>query len=267
MEGAECVAGEGQVAERPRVRSFGGKYESDTQRDGIGGGAGVRRAGEMGGHTRLYRAPLRSGERNRINCTANSLSVNNPARVNYPENQKARVCKAGEGYDLLHKPGWGEYMLYDPAVHGQWEIGQELKDGKVRWVVRQVGAKPAPPPPPPHPALSNAEEAVVPVAPVDELAHLRRRIMEVLDQVDKRVEFEQVGARIGRLLARQRLPVQVGKAMQWIVSLRNKVEYDKYAPMPTEMTMARALWAVIEEWCGKKTSKRTSTFAAQRTAE
>lgn len=40
-------------------------------------------------------------------------------------------------YDKLFKIG-SQYVLYDPKEHGVWEIYQEERNGKVKWLTRQV---------------------------------------------------------------------------------------------------------------------------------
>lgn len=56
-----------------------------------------------------------------INCTLLLCSVNVQSRVNYPENQKARV-KRHQDYDTLFKVDRGRYRLFDPEEHGRWAI-------------------------------------------------------------------------------------------------------------------------------------------------
>lgn len=50
-------------------------------------------------------------------------TVNHESRVHYPENQRPR--RAGGEYDFLYRPAPGQLELYDPRIHGQWEIAQD----------------------------------------------------------------------------------------------------------------------------------------------
>ena len=64
-----------------------------------------------------------------------ACAVNQPSRVWYAENNKAR--KDDSRYDVLFSIGKGEVTLYNPDVHGKWEIVLDkgkpkiAKDGKV----------------------------------------------------------------------------------------------------------------------------------------
>jgi hypothetical protein len=50
-------------------------------------------------------------------------TVNHDSRVHYPENQRPRQAE-GE-YDFLYRSGPGQLELYDPRIHGRWEIAQD----------------------------------------------------------------------------------------------------------------------------------------------
>lgn len=57
-----------------------------------------------------------------------TYTVNHPSRTHYYAGNKPRVA-AGK-YDFLYRPGRGELELYDPQVHGVWEIVQ-TSDGRL----------------------------------------------------------------------------------------------------------------------------------------
>jgi len=57
---------------------------------------------------------------NTIRAQITICTVNIPSRVNFPENNKPRKCD--KRYDFLYSVGRGEVVLYDPSVHGEWEI-------------------------------------------------------------------------------------------------------------------------------------------------
>jgi len=57
---------------------------------------------------------------NSVNCHILSCSVNMQCRVNWPENKKPRICNSQ--YDFLYNVGRGQVQIYDPKIHGQWEI-------------------------------------------------------------------------------------------------------------------------------------------------
>ena len=63
-----------------------------------------------------------------VNTILNQIivcTVNHEARVHYRENQRPRRCN--EVYDLLYRPAPGKVELYDPRLHGQWQIIQDEK--------------------------------------------------------------------------------------------------------------------------------------------
>lgn len=55
-----------------------------------------------------------------INCQILTCSVNTQSRVNWPENKKPRISNGQ--YDFLYNVGRGQVEIYDPKIHGQWEI-------------------------------------------------------------------------------------------------------------------------------------------------
>ena len=70
-----------------------------------------------------------------VNAQIIICSVNQPSRIHYPENKKARL--ANSQYDFLFSVGRGQVELYDPVKHGTWEI---QKDEYGKLMVAQVGS-------------------------------------------------------------------------------------------------------------------------------
>lgn len=70
--------------------------------------------------------------------TTNTVNVN---RGYWSYNQYPRrtddITNKHNVYDKLFKIG-SQYVLYDPKEHGVWEIYQEERNGKVKWLTRQV---------------------------------------------------------------------------------------------------------------------------------
>ncbi len=52
------------------------------------------------------------------------LCVNQPSRIHYPENQRARRC-TDVRYDFLFRPARGQLEWYRPEKHGVWSIEQD----------------------------------------------------------------------------------------------------------------------------------------------
>ncbi len=71
-----------------------------------------------------------------VQCQIVSCTVNNPSRVNWPQNKKPRL--ANRQYDFLFRTDRGEVELYDPQKHGHWQI---LKREDGRLAVGPVGEK------------------------------------------------------------------------------------------------------------------------------
>jgi hypothetical protein len=69
-----------------------------------------------------------------INCQIIACTVNQPSRIHYPENNKARV--ANSKYDFLFSTKRGKVELYNPSKHGTWEI---RKDEYGKLTVVQTG--------------------------------------------------------------------------------------------------------------------------------
>ena len=57
-----------------------------------------------------------------INAQCLVLSVNQPLRIHYPENQKPRTTNTNSHYDVLFSTGKGHVVNYNPEEHGVWEI-------------------------------------------------------------------------------------------------------------------------------------------------
>jgi hypothetical protein len=68
---------------------------------------------------------------NTINAQIVACTVNNPSRVNFPQNKKPRAANSSQ--DFLFRTGKGRLVLYQPDKHGLWAI--EVDDtGKPRIV-------------------------------------------------------------------------------------------------------------------------------------
>jgi endonuclease len=64
-----------------------------------------------------------------VNTILNQIivcTVNHESRVHYKENCRPRRCN--EVYDFLYKSGPGKLEMYDPRLHGLWEITQDEKN-------------------------------------------------------------------------------------------------------------------------------------------
>ncbi len=71
-----------------------------------------------------------------INAQCLVLSVNQPSRIHYPENQKPRLTNSNSSYDILYSVGKGQVVLYNPQEHGIWEIYKNDFDGlEIRQVI------------------------------------------------------------------------------------------------------------------------------------
>jgi hypothetical protein len=70
-----------------------------------------------------------------INAHITLCCVNDPSRLHYPENLKPRM--ANGKHDFLYRVGRGQVMLYNPEIHGLWEIARV--DGKL--IVRRVDSE------------------------------------------------------------------------------------------------------------------------------
>jgi hypothetical protein len=67
------------------------------------------------------------------------MAVNAPARTGYSQNKTPRRTDQGNRYDKLFKSGRGTFEIYDPALHGIWEIYPDASSGSRFGVsVRQV---------------------------------------------------------------------------------------------------------------------------------
>lgn len=72
------------------------------------------------------------------------LSVNSPTRVNYSSNAQPRRSDQGNQFDRLYQTDFTRncaYELYDPALHGIWEIYRERRAAGKNWLsVREVSS-------------------------------------------------------------------------------------------------------------------------------
>ena len=71
---------------------------------------------------------------NTINTQFKVCTVNSPSRVYHQVNENPRRCSGN--YDFLFSTGRGTVALYDPSVHGEWEI---RRNESGRLVVAQIG--------------------------------------------------------------------------------------------------------------------------------
>ncbi|WP_213955339.1 MULTISPECIES: endonuclease NucS domain-containing protein [unclassified Variovorax] len=98
-------------------------------------------------------------DRNVINVRPDTtlLTVNANTRVHYSGGKLPRRTDAGNKYDKLFRRADGSYELYDPKIHGVWEIAQDASGTRS---VRQATDVPA---------AGRAEQVVAPVdAPATE---------------------------------------------------------------------------------------------------
>ncbi len=65
-------------------------------------------------------------------------TVNSPSRIHYVDHQKSRLAN-NPRYDFLYRTGRGQVELYNPDIHGQWEI---RKDELGKPTVGRVGEVP-----------------------------------------------------------------------------------------------------------------------------
>lgn len=77
-----------------------------------------------------------------ITCQRIICTVNQPSRVQFPENSKPRLANAR--YDLMYMPARGHVVSYDPKIHGLWEIARV--GGKLAARLAQPGGQDAPGP-------------------------------------------------------------------------------------------------------------------------
>lgn len=81
-----------------------------------------------------------------VSAELNAVAVNAPARTSYYAGSQPRRTDAGNRYDRLFKVGAGSgayYEVYDPAVHGVWEIyADPAATSTHKTAVRRVGEGP-----------------------------------------------------------------------------------------------------------------------------
>jgi len=74
-----------------------------------------------------------------INAQCLVLSVNQPSRIHYPENQKPRLTNSNSFYDILFSIGKGQVVKYNPEEHGIWEIYKNDFDAlQIRQVISET---------------------------------------------------------------------------------------------------------------------------------
>jgi endonuclease len=66
---------------------------------------------------------------NTVQCHIILCTVNHNSRIHYSDNNKPRM--ANGQYDFLFRPERGKLELFDPDVHGQWQIA-EGEDGRLK---------------------------------------------------------------------------------------------------------------------------------------
>jgi 5-methylcytosine-specific restriction protein B len=78
-----------------------------------------------------------------VSAELNAVSVNAPARTSYHAGKQPRLTDSGNRYDRLFKVGVGNgayYEVYDPKVHGVWEIYQDpLATSTNKTSIRRTG--------------------------------------------------------------------------------------------------------------------------------
>lgn len=75
-----------------------------------------------------------------INAQCLVLSVNQPSRIHYPENNKPRTTNSGSQYDILYSTGKGNVVTYNPEEHGIWEIYKnEFEALQIRQLINEDG--------------------------------------------------------------------------------------------------------------------------------
>lgn len=73
------------------------------------------------------------------------LSVNSPSRTSYHQNAHPRMTNTGSSYDRLFKVGQGRaarFELYDPEIHGIWEIYADPNAGNRQGMSVRIYAGP-----------------------------------------------------------------------------------------------------------------------------
>jgi endonuclease len=73
-----------------------------------------------------------------VSAHINLCTVNSPSRIQYPQNSKPRI--ANGRYDFLFKLDRGLVALYDPKIHGAWEIRAGLNGKPKVGMVADDGA-------------------------------------------------------------------------------------------------------------------------------
>jgi endonuclease len=111
-----------------------------------------------------------------VNTILNQIivcTVNHESRIHYRENQRPRQCN--DTYDFLYRPGPGKLEMYDPRLHGMWEIAQD-EHGVLQ--VRKVREK-----------MENRKGEMTVGTGYIESDHLRAYIAKHLDLIEEGLEL------------------------------------------------------------------------------
>ena len=92
---------------------------------------------------------------------------------------------------------------------------------------------------------------------VDELANIRRKIIRIVDSLEKQYDKEEsddnsVARRISYLSHRNYLPREVAAMMRALTEMRNVTEYDAKVPSEKEVVAIWANWDAVQEWAKKE---------------
>ena len=107
---------------------------------------------------------------NTIQCQIIVCTVNHDSRIHYPENNKPRAA-AGQ-YDFLYRVEKGKLELFNPAVHGDWQIVENENGGLSVCPCKEIEE------PQPTPTHAFAAEA-----------HLRDYLAQHLDEIEDGLEI------------------------------------------------------------------------------
>ena len=91
----------------------------------------------------------------------------------------------------------------------------------------------------------------IPIVSASELSDLRRRLIQILNNLDRaqqRPQGEGVGNRIARLQREGIIPREIVATMRAITEMRNAVEYESKVLSESQSATVRAAWNTIEEW-------------------
>jgi hypothetical protein len=108
----------------------------------------------------------------------------------------------------------------------------------------------------PEVKISNSLTTPAPIS-VDELANIRRKIIRIVDSLEKQYDKEEsddnsVARRISYLSRRNYLPREVAAMMRALTEMRNVTEYEAKVLSEKEVVATRANWEVVQEWAKKE---------------